>query len=83
MAQGEHAEPQNRNVSICFGSPIGHRRMLGRSSMNLILTLPLPILPICVRNLFISVIGAFASDELPVATFSLDTNIVFGPRVCE
>jgi hypothetical protein len=35
MAPDEHAEPQNRNVSICFGSPIGQRHMLGRSSRNL------------------------------------------------
>jgi hypothetical protein len=35
ISPNEHAEPQNRNVSICFGSPIGQRHMLGRSSINL------------------------------------------------
>ncbi len=110
IAPDEHAEPQNRNVSICFGSPIGQRHMLGRSSINLtrtdaangpellrsfrlimslvaasrlLLTPPLPILAISIRNLFIGVTGAFASDQSPAATFSLHTNIILGPRVCE
>src|SRR5580693_4233598 len=91
MALDEQAEPQNRNVSICFGWP-----MLGRSSMNLtrtdaangpellrrsrlimsggaasrpLLTPPRPILDICLRNLFIGVICAFASDHRRLLPF--------------